>query len=152
MQQGAENCRIALYPGLSTCGVSPPPPHSAPRVELDQSINASQAKELLLRSPSANFLSAYSTLIGPIGKLHPAPRLQEAAAASCEPSVEPCFGSHLVPGFVRLRDTCKHRHLHHSHSYNLTDWLEDVHFSCSAVMLVHSTSFPIKIMNTLWSI
>lgn len=86
-QQGAESCTITLYAGLSTCGVSPPRLTSPP-LGPDQSINASQAAVLLLRSPSASLHSAYSRLAGLISKLHPVPRLQ-AAAAACEPSVEP---------------------------------------------------------------
>lgn len=89
-QQGAESCTITLYAGLSTCGVCMcPPPNltSTPPLGPDQSINASQAAVLLLRSPSASLHSAYSRLAGLISKLHPVPRLQ--AAAACEPSVEP---------------------------------------------------------------
>lgn len=90
-QQGAESCSITLYVGLSTCGV-PPPSLRLPPLGPDQSINASQAAALLLRSPSASLHSAYTRLTGLISKLHPAPRLQGAAAAACEPSVEPDTG------------------------------------------------------------
>ncbi len=65
----------------------PPPSLLLPPLGPDQSINASQAAALVLRSPSASLHSAYTRLTGLISKLHPVPRLQ-AAAAACEPSVK----------------------------------------------------------------
>lgn len=82
-QQGAESCKLTLSVGLSASSAPPPPNHR------DRSINALQAVALLLRSPSASLHSAYTRLTGLISKLHPAPRLQAAAAAR-EPFVELC--------------------------------------------------------------